>query len=96
MERSTGDVPRGIANSEENEALAGSLPMFPSLKSHFIGLAGVGYHPSLKAVKQVELADSQKRRKMIERELKTKTLELANEHSDIDSCISVIRHRHTH
>ena len=58
MERSTGDVPRGIANSEENEALAGSLPMFPSLKSHFIGLAEVGYHPSLKAVKQVELADS--------------------------------------
>ena len=94
MERSTGDVPRGIANSEENEALAGSLPTFPSLKSHFIGLAEVGYHPSLKAVKQVELTDSQKRRKMIEIELKTKTLadELANEHSDIDSCISVIRH----
>ena len=34
MERSTGDVPRGIANSEENETLAGSLPMFLSLKSH--------------------------------------------------------------
>ena len=36
-------------NSEENEALAGSL--------HFIGLAEVGYHFSLKAVKQVELTD---------------------------------------
>ena len=42
-------------NSEENEALAGSLPTF--LRLHFIGLAEVGYYLSLKPVKEVELAD---------------------------------------
>ena len=77
-------------NTEESEALAGSLPTFPSLKSSLYQ----SRRSRLPPLPQSPEAGGARRQKRIERELKIKTLadELANGHRGIDSYISAIRH----